>query len=112
MDRKRIVGIGIVGLFVMAATIGCRHGSGEGGGPSETPPDTVQATFQAMRDWYAQGAYARLRPHIDPAQRDNLIDLLVALDELLAANEAVLAWGCTGPPRGNDSKSDSKSRSS
>ncbi len=83
--------MGIVGLAVMAVTIGCRHGPGEADGSTGTPPDSAQATFEAMRDWYAQGAYARLRPHIDPAQRDNLIDLLVALDELLAANEAVLA---------------------
>jgi hypothetical protein len=90
MDRQRTMGICIIGVVLIATATGCRHGSGEADASSEPPPATVQATFESMRDWYAQGAYARLRPHIDPAQRDNLIDLLLALDELMAANEAVL----------------------
>jgi hypothetical protein len=53
---------------------------------STSPPVTVGETFDRLREWHRQGAYTTLRTYIDPATREEVIDLLIAVDELLAAN--------------------------
>ncbi|HOB75524.1 MAG TPA: hypothetical protein PKG54_13485 [Phycisphaerae bacterium] len=54
------------------------------------PPKSLRATFDHLRDAYQRRAYLALRPYMDPAHRDQVIDMLLAVDDLLAANAAVL----------------------
>jgi hypothetical protein len=54
--------------------------------PCIDPPVTVRQTFDCLRAWHAAGAYQAMRPHLDPSAGEEVLDLLVALDELLAAN--------------------------
>lgn len=75
-------------VFVLPLVfIGCHPGSRA----KSQPPVTVRETFDRLREWHSAGAYAALRPHIDPACREDVVDLLVAVDELLATNATVLA---------------------
>ena len=50
------------------------------------PPATVRQTFNCLRAWHDAGAYGALRPYLDPDAGEEVVDLLVALDALMAAN--------------------------
>jgi hypothetical protein len=52
-------------------------------------PLTLRETCETLRGAHARYAYRGLRPYIDEEVRDELIDLLISLDVLLARNEAV-----------------------
>jgi len=91
MVRRRAVWVAILCAAAAGVAWGCRRGSDEGNGPGGVNPKTLQETVWAMRAWYQCGAYARLRPYIDPAENDHVIDMLLALDELMAANAGALA---------------------
>ena len=61
--------------------------------PSDQPilssvdgPTSLRSTFDCLREWYVRGSYSVMRPYIDPTCRDDVIDLLIVVDELLAAN--------------------------
>jgi hypothetical protein len=47
-------------------------------------------TFHQLRAWHEQSAYGAMRPYIDSRHREDVIDLLVAVDELMGANAAAL----------------------
>ena len=49
-------------------------------------PLSLQETYDRLRDLRARRSYVAMRPHVDPEFRDEVIDLLIAMDELLAAN--------------------------
>jgi hypothetical protein len=62
------------------------------------PPKSLRETFDHLRDAYQRRAYLALRPYMDPAHRDQAIDMLLAVDNLLAANSAVLkVLECVSP---------------
>jgi hypothetical protein len=54
--------------------------------PCVDSPVTVHQTFDCLRAWHAAGAYQAMRPYLDPSACEEVLDLLVALDGLLAAN--------------------------
>ena len=54
--------------------------------PSVTEPTSLRDTFDCLREWYARGSYKTMRAYIEPTCRDDVIDLLIVVDELLAAN--------------------------
>lgn len=47
---------------------------------------SLRETYDHLRDCYARRAYWVMRPYIDKAHSEEVIDLLIAVDELLAAN--------------------------
>jgi hypothetical protein len=51
-------------------------------------PKSLRETFDFLREAHRRKSYLALRPYLDPAERDVTIDLLTAVDELLAANAA------------------------
>jgi len=55
-----------------------------------TPPAplTLKETYDFLRSAYARRAFLAMRPFIDVDGCDQVIDLLIAVDELLAANAA------------------------
>ena len=53
---------------------------------SVAAPAGLVETYEQLRGDHARGAYQSMRPYIDPQHREDVIDLLVAVDELLAAN--------------------------
>jgi len=53
-------------------------------------PTTVRDTFDRLRSWHAKGNYVAMRPYIAADGRVGLLDLLVAVDRLIAANNAAL----------------------
>lgn len=59
--------------------------------PLEDAPLPLRETCDHLRELLARRAYLAMRPYIDPEHRDDVIDLLVAMDELLAANAAAQA---------------------
>lgn len=61
-------------------------------------PASVEETFALLRESHRIGAYAILRSYIHPDGREGLIDLLVAADELTAANTAALAAAARACP--------------
>lgn len=69
--------------------VGCRD-TGTSTESVATPcidsPVTVRQTFDCLRAWHAAGAYQAMRPYIDPSVGEEVLDLLIALDELMAAN--------------------------
>lgn len=54
------------------------------------PPKSLRETFDFLRDAHARKSYLAMRPYIEPGERGNVIDLLMAVDELLAANAGAL----------------------
>jgi hypothetical protein len=54
------------------------------------PPKSLPETVAHLRASYSRKAYLALRPYVDPEGRDQLIDLLLAVDSLQAANGAAL----------------------
>ncbi len=80
----RLLGVGLLILLLASA---CDHRNPPWASPKTArSPSSVQETFDQIRTWHAEGAYASLRPYIHPAARESTIDLLIAVDELLAAN--------------------------
>ena len=53
---------------------------------ADGPPLSLRETYDRLRDWHAKRSYLAMRPFIDAGSRDELIDLLIAFDELLLAN--------------------------
>jgi hypothetical protein len=54
------------------------------------PPKSLIDTITCIREAQARKAYLALRPYVDPDRRDQVIDLLLNADALLAANAAAL----------------------
>ena len=50
------------------------------------PPVTLRQTFDCLRAWRAQGSYEAVHSYVDPAASEDLIDLLIVVDEIMAAN--------------------------
>jgi hypothetical protein len=80
-------------LTMMAAGVTGLAGCGNSGGNAVpavdvciNPPKDLRETYDCLRIWHARGAYGAMRPYLDPAVGEDLIDLLVAMDELMAAN--------------------------
>jgi len=72
---------------------GCERGATSSEPPVSScvdEPTSLHETFDCLREWYARGSYTAMRPYIDPTCRDDVIDLLIAVDELLAANAGAL----------------------
>ncbi len=63
------------------------------------PPLSLRQTYDRLRDWHAKHSYLAMLPHMDPDSRDEVIDLLMAMDELLAANagaQLAISKACPG----------------
>jgi hypothetical protein len=54
-------------------------------------PKSVRETFDQLRKWHEAGAYSAMRPYIAESGREGLIELLVAVDQLVAANAGFLS---------------------
>ena len=86
--RTLILGASACALAWLSLS-GCERGDASSAKPvssSVTEPTSLRDTFDSLREWYARGSYSAMRPYIDPAYRDDVIDLLIVLDELLAEN--------------------------
>jgi len=80
----------LAGLIAFAACFpGCDRSDPffSSDGPSQL---SLRQTFDYLRQCRLAGDYSALRPHIDPGGRDGVVDLLVAVDELMLANTAAL----------------------
>ena len=53
-------------------------------------PLSLSDTFHQLRTCLTERSYRAMEPYIDPTGRDEVIELLIAVDELLAANDAAL----------------------
>jgi hypothetical protein len=73
-------------VFLAAAASGCEDRKFF---RQRASPSTARDTFERLRDCRKTGAYAAMRPYIHDSGRDGMIDLLVAVDELVLANAAV-----------------------
>ena len=68
---------------------GCERGDAASDQPVPScadGPATLRDTFDCLREWYALGSYTTMRAYIEPTRCDDVIDLLIVVDELLAAN--------------------------
>ncbi len=71
---------------------GCRRESDHGqAGSSGVPSLSVAETFEQLRVLHEQRAYGGMRAYMPADQGEPVIDLLMAVDRLLAGNEAALA---------------------
>ncbi len=80
----------LAGLIAFAACFpGCDRSDPffSSDGPSQL---SLRQTFDYLRQCRLAGDYSALRPHIDPGGRDGVVDLLVAVVELMLANTAAL----------------------
>ncbi|HSW44086.1 MAG TPA: hypothetical protein VLM89_00775 [Phycisphaerae bacterium] len=96
-------------LLLLAAVAGCRDGETVFQPVADSclkPPVTVRQTYDCLRAWHGRGAYGAMRPYIDPSAVDSLIDLLVAVDELMAANASALSTVARACPGMDDSRLD------
>jgi len=86
---KALTLVALASFFVSFALCGCDRVNTSSAAPLSadcSAPTTVRETFDCLRQWYVRGSYLAMRPYIDPVFRDDVIDLLIAVDELLAAN--------------------------
>lgn len=84
----------MLSAMAVQATVcaGCRDdGPGPaGGGAVSGRPETLKETYDFLRACRASRAYLEMRPYVDPAAYRPMVDLLLAVDELLAANQAAM----------------------
>ena len=81
-------------MIVATGSTGCREPRGDqapSGDICINPPKEIRQTYDCLRAWHSRGAYTAMRPYLDPNTGEDLIDLLVAMDELLAANAGTQA---------------------
>ncbi len=94
--RRRPCRVGFIcglAIALCGSVGGCdRLEPASGGAPvsADASLDTLRGTFDALRDAYARAAYLRLWPMIEKGSREEVVGVLLALDELLAANAAAL----------------------
>lgn len=87
---------GLSALIVLAGSCliflaGCKEHHDSHAAGAATQPLTVQETFDQLRQWHQAGLYTAMRPYIDEESCEDTIDLLVAVDRLMAANHDFLA---------------------
>jgi hypothetical protein len=71
-----------------AIFIGCDNGEQKEVGASA--PDNVRRTFNRLRELHENKAYLEMEKWIEPGAANGVVDLLMAVDQLLAANEAAI----------------------
>jgi hypothetical protein len=59
--------------------------------PPEATRRDVKEAFEWLRHCRRTGSYGAMGPHIHSSARDGIVDLLVAVDELMLANAAALS---------------------
>jgi hypothetical protein len=72
--------------LILALPFGCDRAGDQS--PSRPRILPLRETFDWLRGQYQAGAYGALRLNIVPEQREPLIDLLLTVDRLMAANAA------------------------
>lgn len=80
----------------LLATVGCERRKAD---PSAAAADlsSPRAVYDRLREWHAGHSYMSMMPWIHPAARDDLIEVLVAVDELMLANtsaQVAIAQSC------------------
>lgn len=92
---ERLNPLGCLGGFLLLTLLvvspGCDRNSRPATAAFDTPsgpPLSLLETVTALREAHARGAYLSMRPRIEPQRREAVIDLLMAMDRLLAANAA------------------------
>ncbi len=86
--------LAILVVLAAIASHGCRDASEStvyAGPACLSPPVDMRQTFDCLREWHARGAYGAMRPYLDPETGEDVIDLLLAMDALLAANHEAQA---------------------
>lgn len=92
-------------LILPALTASCREGArplmAEFDSPAG-PSKSLRETFDFLRAAQERKAFLSLRPYVEPVQRDEVVDLLLAVDALEIAQAAMLQAverSCPGAPR-------------
>jgi len=76
-------------LLLIAMLLGCDRGSprlAQADAQRGAAKYSLRGTFDHLRDCCTRRAYWAMRPYIDPPHCEEVLDLLIAVDELLAAN--------------------------
>lgn len=79
----------IAALAAASCSAGCRQPTmppDASAASCVNPPVTLRQTFECLRAWRSQGSYEAVRSYVEPAAGEDLIDLLIVVDELMAAN--------------------------
>lgn len=87
---KLLQGAALAGVCVIAVVSCSEYGNTQTAANARKPA-TIHETFDQLRQWHGAGAYSAMRPYIDAAGCEGTIDLLVAVDQLVAANAGFLA---------------------
>jgi hypothetical protein len=87
---KLLLGVVLAGVCVVVVA-SCTKNDRTGPAAQARKPATIRETFDQLRQWHEAGAYSAMRPYIDAAGCEGTIDLLVAVDQLVAANAGFLA---------------------
>lgn len=64
-----------------------------------TQLDSPRAVYEQLRRWHAGHSYLSMMPWIHPSSRDEVVELLVAVDELMLANtsaQVAITQSCSG----------------
>ncbi|TWT44291.1 hypothetical protein RAS1_07010 [Phycisphaerae bacterium RAS1] len=80
-------GLGAAVLLLLLALAGCGQGGAASGTAATT--ETPRQTVQKIIDLRARRDYQQLRTLIVPAHASNVVTTLIAVDEFLAANDAL-----------------------
>lgn len=72
-----------VSMVVISVAAGCKD---RPAAPAAVQPDSPRAVFEHLRTAHASHSYMNMLPWIQPELRNDVLDLLVAVDELMTAN--------------------------
>lgn len=82
----------LAGLTLCAMPTACDNfGSSDPMSAGAARPMSLAETYDFLRDAHAHARYGAIRPCLEPAQRNETVDLLITVGEFLAANEATLS---------------------
>lgn len=89
----RGVSCGLATVFAAGWAVGCQSERTTPSSATAAPPPAVSvspiATVERIRRLREEGSYRELRSCIEPEQAADVVGFLMAMDEVLAANEAV-----------------------
>jgi len=82
----RVVNICLVVLVGLAVVAGCRRRAPDSAGAQDASPADPADTLRSIRQWYQAGQYRLIEPYVVAERRTQLVDTLMAVDQVLGAS--------------------------
>jgi len=83
---NRVINICMVVLVGLAIVAGCRRQVPDSAAAQGASPADAADTLRSIRQWYQAGQYRLIEPYVVAERRTQLVDTLMAVDQVLSAS--------------------------